>query len=519
MNAPEVQPAPGQATGKTNVPTDYIRHPRGSSETENEIRPDAISEQDRKLIERYQVQLVPVAEIKPSPENNEVYGATNYDNDAALKSLVRSIKRLGLEEPLILTQDKFVLSGHRRLFAVHELGWERVPVRFANVRREDATDYHRLLTEYNPQRIKSVAATLSESLLRSERDYDNGESWTEYHKAKGNPKIALMKVAGEKFSEEVGPRQREFLQAAQKVINDLHAYWPLSVRQIHYKLLNKPPLTQTNRKKNERWRYKNNLACYNKLSGLLVSARYHGAIEWDAIADSTRESQTYPASVDLGEFVDSQVAGFLHTERFRRNRQEGQPNHVELLVEKNTLLNVLSDIAADFHIPITALRGYGGPSLWHEIEQRWNDRDDLVGPNDPKCILIIVSDHDPEGLNLADDAVRSLRDNHQVDVVATRPAITLAQVKKYNLTSNPAKESSTRFREYVKRTGTKLCWECEALEPAVLRKCVHDAILKAVDVDQLNAVQERQAQEKKDLADIRGRLGTKLQEMIEEEAL
>ena len=56
--------------------------------------PALVSEQDRKLIERYRVQLVPVAEIKPSPENSEVYGATNYDNDPALKSLVRSVKRL-----------------------------------------------------------------------------------------------------------------------------------------------------------------------------------------------------------------------------------------------------------------------------------------------------------------------------------------------------------------------------------------------------------------------------------------
>jgi hypothetical protein len=470
-------------------------------------------------MERYRVQLVPVTEIQPSPENREIYGATNYDNDPALKCLVRSVKRLGLEEPLILTRDHYVLSGHRRLFAVRELGWEKVPVRFANVTRADEADYHRLLSEYNPQRIKSVATTLSESLLRATSNCDYGESWATYHKAKGTPKIKLMAVDGEKFAEEVGPRRQEFLAAAQKVIDQLSEYWPLSVRQVHYKLLNKPPLTQTTRTKSNRWRYKNNLACYNKLSGLLVSARYHGDIPWEAIDDSTRESQTYPDSMDVGEFVEDEVSGFLHEQGFKRNRQEGQPNHVELIVEKNTLLNILTDVAADFHIPITAMRGYGGPSLWHEIEERWLERDDMVGPNDPKCILIIVSDHDPEGLNLADDAVRSLRDNHEVDVIATRPAVTLEQVKKYNLASNPAKESSSRFRQYVERTGTNLCWECEALEPDVLRQCVHDAILKAVDVDQLNAVQEREAQERQDIAAIRERLGTRLQDMVEEEGL
>jgi hypothetical protein len=477
-----------------------------------------ISYQDRKLLERYQVRLVPVAAIQPSPENNEVYGPTNLDNDPGLAALVRSVERLGLEEPLIITKDQFVLSGHRRLFAVQELGWKMVPVRFANVTRADATDYHRLLTEYNPQRVKSVAATLSEALLKSSDDDDDGDSWAEYHEARSNPDLKLMKVTGEKPAEPVGPRQQEFLEAALEVISDMKRFWPLSVRQIHYKLLNDPPLTQTTKDRNERWRYRNDLASYSKLSTLLVSARYDGSVPWNSIDDATRESKTYFHYSSPADFIECEVRHFLTG--YNRDRMEGQPNHIELIVEKNTLLNIVSDIAAKFHIPVTALRGYGGPSLWHEIEERWcNKVEDHAGPNDPKCILIIVSDHDPEGLNLADDAVRSLKDRHGVDVIATRPAVTLDQVKKFKLPSNPAKETSSRYHEYVERAGTKSCWECEALEPDVLRECVHTAILEAIDIDQLNAVQERECQEKKDIANIRSRLGTKLQEMISGDGL
>jgi hypothetical protein len=475
-----------------------------------------ISEHDRKLIARYQVKLVPVANIHPSPENNEIYGATNFDNDPALHSLVRSVERLGLEEPLILTRDHYILSGHRRFFAVQELGWPKVPARIANVTRADTADYHRLLTEYNPQRVKSVAATLSEALLKSDAD-DDGDSWAEYHEARSNPDLKLMQVWGEKPAEPVGPRQQEFLEAAKNVIEELRRFWPLSVRQVHYKLLNNPPLTQTTKEQNERWRYKNDLASYNKLSGLLVSARYEGSISWNSIDDATRDSKLYYNCADPTDFIEQEIESFLTG--YTRDRMEGQPNHVELIVEKNTLLNIVSDIGATFHIPVTALRGYGGPSLWNEIEGRWSDKvDNHSGPNKPKCILIIVSDHDPEGLNLADDAVRSLKDRHGVEVIATRPAVTLEQVRKYKLPSNPAKESSSRYREYVKRSGTKSCWECEALEPDVIRKCVHDAILDAIDVDQLNAVQEWEREEKQDIARIRAKLGTKLQEMLEEGA-
>ena len=124
-----------------------------------------------------------------------------------------------------------------------------------------------------------------------------------------------------------------------------------------------------------------------------------------------------------------------------------------------------------------------------------------------------------QGLNLVDDAVRSLRDLHGVDVEAVRIAVTMAQVKQYKLPPNWAKEQSTRFEEYVKRTGTKKCWECEALDPEVLRSSLHDAILNTLDVDQLNAVQEEEAEERNQIDAVRRRLGTKLQEMIEEEEL
>jgi len=71
----------------------------------------------------------------------------------------------------------------------------------------------------------------------------------------------------------------------------------------------------------------------------------------------------------------------------------------------------------------------------------------------------------------------------------------MEQITKYRLPSNPAKEKSARFAEYVKSTGSTKTWECEALDPDILRRAVHDAILSATDVEQLNAVQELQAAE------------------------
>jgi hypothetical protein len=471
---------------------------------QNGAQTDAISEQDGKLLERYKVTLLPADEIHPSPENEEVYGPIGED-DVAMPMLIRSIKRLGLEEPLILTRDHYILSGHRRFYALQKLGWPKIPVRLAAEARGESADYHRRLAEYNPQRVKSVAATLAEALLENEAG--SSDSWDTYEKKRAVVQTGhALIVPKAKTVKDVGDRQVEFLEACQMVVNSLRAFWPVTIRQIHYKLLNSPPLTQATKDRKECWRYKNDKRSYAKLSDLLVSARYSGYISFDAIDDATRPSEVKVGWTNQNEFVNHQVKNLL--KGYHRDRQEGQPHHIELLAEKNTLLNIIRDIAKKFYVPLTPLRGYGGPSLWQRIQDRYN------ASGKDRCIVIILSDHDPEGLDLADDCVRSLRDNHDVPVEARRPLLTLDQVRRHNLHPNWAKETSARYRDYVRRAGTNQCWECEALDPERIRECVHEAILGAMNVDQLNAVQEREDVEKKHLVRIRTSMSAKLREMI-----
>lgn len=46
---------------------------------------------------------------------------------AKLKSLVKSINRIGLIYPIIVDKEHRIIDGHRRLAAVMELGWEAIP--------------------------------------------------------------------------------------------------------------------------------------------------------------------------------------------------------------------------------------------------------------------------------------------------------------------------------------------------------------------------------------------------------
>jgi hypothetical protein len=462
------------------------------------------------LLARYRVELVSVNKIKPSPENEEIYGVIDFENDPALETLMDSISRLGLEEPLICTADNYILSGHRRFTVIRRLRWREVPVRFSKTRRSDTTDYHRLLAQYNPQRVKSVAAQLSEQFLKSDR-YISREQFAEREYRKEEVSADFITVEGEKLIEPIGERRTEFLEAAVRVINDLEEFWPLTVRQVHYKLLNDPPLTQTTQDRNERWRYRNDLASYNKLSDLLVSARYLGHVPLSALDDPTRISKDYELGTwdSVADFIEEETNFFLTG--YQRHRLEGQKNHVELLIEKNTLLNVVRPVAEKFMLPYSVNRGYGNPSLWKKMEDRWR------ASGSRHFILLTISDHDPEGFDLIDDATRSLRYLHHVRLKVVRVGLTMKQVEEQEASPAFAKETSSRFNQYVKRTGIKECWEVEALDPEFLQSELHDAILSVVDVEQLNAVQERQVEEQNQIAAIRQRLGAGIHRLISEE--
>ncbi len=62
---------------------------------------------------------VPVRSIDsiiPAPENDEIYRAIAWD-DPEILALARSIKERGVEEPILVSRDGYIISGHRRRIA------------------------------------------------------------------------------------------------------------------------------------------------------------------------------------------------------------------------------------------------------------------------------------------------------------------------------------------------------------------------------------------------------------------
>src|SRR5271167_1928027 len=59
------------------------------------------------------VEFLPLTSIHPSPENNKLYLPVDL-GDPGIQAMAKSIWEIGLREPIVITLDNYILSGHRR---------------------------------------------------------------------------------------------------------------------------------------------------------------------------------------------------------------------------------------------------------------------------------------------------------------------------------------------------------------------------------------------------------------------
>ena len=110
------------------------------------------------------VQVWPIGAIRPAPENDDIYRAISFDDVA---DLMRSIREHGVQEPLLVSCDGFIISGHRRWKAANFIDLAEAPVRVHPVSRQEAPEeFLKLLVECNNQRIKGADVLLAEAVIK-----------------------------------------------------------------------------------------------------------------------------------------------------------------------------------------------------------------------------------------------------------------------------------------------------------------------------------------------------------------
>jgi hypothetical protein len=424
-------------------------------------------------------QVCDIASIRPAPENDDVYNAIAWD-DPEIQELANSIKERGLQEPLLISRDGFIISGHRRRIAALIAGLKTVSVRVHEISRAENHDaFLRLLVEMNSQRIKSPSVLIRESLTKIDPKKAHQQIISERReKQRRGSSLTEIDPNDDGRRCQISEAKKPFLDAILLILEDQREYWPLSDRQIHYRLLGElAPLTHASKPDS---RYVNNKSSYRKLTDLLTRGRIDGLISWEAIEDETRPTDLHAAFWNPAQFFRHEFSNFL--QGYWRNLLQSQPNHVEIVAEKLTVKTILNRVAMEFTMPLTISRGMSSLPPKKAIYDRYRRS------GKDKLIMLVVSDLDPAGDAIAEDLVKSFRRDFLVwDIEAYKVALTIEQVEFFSLEpSMEAKDTSPTYDAFVEKYGITDAYELEAMEPSDLATTLDFAIREVLDLDLYN---------------------------------
>jgi len=296
------------------------------------------------------------------------------------------------------------------------------------------------------------------------------------------------------------PVQRQLIAHMNEIIEEMAM--TLTARQLYYQFIGRDLFPESwidekyNREKGLPPNTKNTLKNYKKFAALLTDARYAGLVSWDAIEDRVRRPTIWRDYDNLREAVDSLIRSY------RLPRWRGQERYVELWVEKEALAGQMEPIAADYHVTLMANKGYSSASAMYESAQRImreanQAESDYYDPNKPERdpTIFYIGDHDPSGEDMVRDLESRLVEFGVQRLTFKKLALTMEQVKRYNLPPNPAKTTDSRFETYVAEHGNK-SWEVEALPPKILAKLVREALESVVDREKMDEVIDEESEHK-----------------------
>jgi hypothetical protein len=197
-------------------------------------------------------------------------------------------------------------------------------------------------------------------------------------------------------------------------------------------------------------------------------------VSWTAIEDRTRNLQALATWDSPASIIGACAAKFKH------DLWADQPNYVEVWFEKEALIGVAEKICDELRVPYFACRGYNSASEQWRAGQRLKRKVE----NGQKVHILHFGDHDPSGVDMTSDNRDRLQlflGEHAEDFKFHRMALNMEQVEKYRPPPNPAKPKDSRYNKYVKKFGTKKCWELDALEPKIISGIIRAKVKRLRD--------------------------------------
>jgi hypothetical protein len=430
--------------------------------------------------------------------NDIVYRPVDSD-DPDVRHLANLIAEQGLLEPIVVTKDNVILSGHRRRVACTMAMLTCVPVRRLPIESTDP-EFTKLLVSFNAQRVKGIDVQLREAVVLRDpvkaREKLIEESQTFAEKVAGRiDEAELCKLDPKRARRraEISPAKQPMLEAAKQVLNKYKEFWPFTIRQLHYRLLNNPPLRHAGKPDST---YRNDPQSYKDLCDLVARARLNSDIPFWAIHDPTRPAESWQNWRHTGAFIREGVEDFL--KGYRRDLLQSQSAYFEIVGEKLTLDTIIEKATARYGMRYCIGRGYSSIDLRKKLAGRFRKS------GKDRFVLLVLSDFDPEGENIAETLAASLRDEFRVrQITAVKVALTANQVRDLDLTPGmTAKATSSRAAGFVAEHGQHV-YELEAVEPDVLEGIIRDSIEAVIDVPLFNKEIEKEGEDAASLEAIR----------------
>ena len=280
-----------------------------------------------------------------------------------------------------------------------------------------------------------------------------------------------------------------YLEQVQAVLASMRDYWPLTLRQLYYRLVGAEIIA-------------NNLREYKKLSRVLTKARLQKLVEPRAIEDRSRSMVQWPVYPSADDFVAESKDAFLTG--YRRDLLQTQPVAWEIWVEKDALVNMCSWVAVRYGLPVVVAKGYSSISFLIELSARirseWSENDRPVG-------IIYLGDFDPSGMNMLPTMEHTLKEEMEIpdgSLRTIRCALNPDHVSLYKLPHSPdaVKMGDTRAKEFIEQYG-EIAVELDALPPDVLMHLLDEAIRQELDLTEYKKECQRQSKDENYIATFR----------------
>jgi hypothetical protein len=274
-----------------------------------------------------------------------------------------------------------------------------------------------------------------------------------------------------------------------EVVRELKDYWPLTLRQIYYRLVAAGHLENTRSK-------------YNDLSNLIKHMRLDEWLPWEVLEDRVRRVSAKRGWEDHNEFMEAHVDDFL--EGYERCYVQDQERYVELWIEKDALSQVFEKVAYPYCIRAVTCRGYQSITFLDGFRRRAR----AAQSRGQVPVILYFGDMDPSGYQMLEAIKQTLED--EMDLLGVeyhRVALTPDQIMDYELPHDPqaVKITDKRYRKYVQRFGD-LAVELDALHPKVLRELAVEAIESHFDMDLFRDQMEVEQLEQERLASLKEKI-------------